>query len=75
MLPSINKGIKSYIWFFNKKFESTTPPYNIQMLNKFHRKYYTAKQQCMRNRRHFSRILLLNMKYILMLTHCIISTL
>ena len=33
MLPSINKGIKSYIWFFNKKFESTTPPYNIQMLN------------------------------------------
>jgi|TARA_Y100000589_G_C27109883_1_gene611761 hypothetical protein len=32
MLPSINKGIKSYVWFFNKKFENTTPPYNIQML-------------------------------------------
>ena len=33
------------------------------MLDKFHKKYYTAKQQRMRNRRHFSRILHFNMKY------------
>ena len=33
MLPSINKGIKSYIWFFNKKFETIQPPYRIEMLS------------------------------------------
>ena len=33
MLPSINKGIKSYVWFFRKKFEKTTPPYDICMLS------------------------------------------